>query len=147
MEVLNVEFGKGHDESAKAWDNVVISIRGNGNEKMDISVELCHGKYRPDLGALIITSLGDILEKEDLDDYDIEMEELISIAENYSASEYRMESTGITENYVLKIFREEVVLTEVKYNSTTRQREFRDIKSFEPIKEAKEFLEGMLKHK
>ena len=147
VEVLNIGFGKGDDETAKAWENVVVSIRGKDNEKTDISVELYHGRYRPDLGALITTSLGYAPEKEDLDDYGIELEELLRVAEDYSASIYRMEPTGIAENYVFLIFREKVVLTEVRHSSTSRQKEFRDIKTFEPLKEAKEFLETLLKRK
>ena len=147
MEIVNVEFGKEYDEIAKAWDRVIVTIRGKNDEKIDINVELFHGRYRPDLGSVITTGFGEILEKEDLEDYDTELEMIIKAAEDYSASVYRIRPISGIQNYVLKIFREKVVLTEVKRNTITNKDKLIDIKSFEPIKEAKEFLEGLLKYK
>ena len=144
MEILDIKAPKHYGYE---METVVLTVLNKYGEEKIIHVQTEGGLYREDLGFLICACDGSELNKDDFNDYEASIKEIIKKTEEYLAinNTYTMEENGrdICSDYSFRIYNSKVVL--VKYKGTWPK--YAEIESFKTIEEARNYLNAMLEGK
>ena len=148
MEIVNIELAVYCENDS----TVIVTVLNKHNKKMNIHVQTTDGLYRKDLGCIIYDDNGADLNENDFNDYKNDIKKIIEEAEKLISSMYKIEIIDGSVDYVFKIFADKVTLSKVNRqfinaDTSSYQAEYEDIKTFDTIKEAKDYFKSILEDK
>ena len=145
MKIVNTELAVYCENNSTA----IVTVLNKHNKELNVHVQTTDGLYRKDLGCIIHDDNDVDLNENDFNDYENDIKKIIEEAEKLISSMYKIESIDGSVDYVLKIFADKVTLSRVNRqfvnaDTSSYQTEHEDIKTFDTIKEAKDYFKSML---